>query len=273
MSGDPRLTPARGDLAADYLRSIVKADRYAKGEARRVILSPCPLFDAPDPAAQRVTELLHGEDFIVYEDKDYFSWGQAVSDQYVGYAPTHLLGPIEEEPTHKVQALRTPAYRNADIKSPLVTTLSFGASLLARTDAGYVFAEHLVPIDSFEPDYVTTAVRFIGVPYLWGGRTSLGLDCSALVQLALEAAGITCPRDTDMQKDAVGEPVDLNAGQAEPGDLVFFPGHVGILLDEQTLLHANAWDMMVSPHPLRYVIAEVAKKHEQPITAIKRINL
>ena len=276
---DPRLTPARGDVAADFLRAVVKADRYEKGSRQQVIVPRTPLHGIPDSTAQMTTELLMGERFTVYDTVDGWAWGQAEQDDYVGYLPAEALGPDDTTPTHKVGVLRTFLYADADLKSPVQGAISLGAQVTAletegdftETAHGYVFTQHLIPVDQTEPDYLTTAVRFVGTPYLWGGRTSLGLDCSGLVQIVLQMAGFPCPRDSDMQAKGLGEALDPHVPRLERGDLVFFPGHVGMMLDEGTLLHANAWDMMVSPHPLRYVIAEVSKKHEQPITAIRRL--
>ncbi|MBI1182387.1 MAG: peptidase P60 [Alphaproteobacteria bacterium] len=281
MKGDPRLTPARDDLAADYLRAIVKAGRYAKGEPRQVRLPYAPLHARPDVASGRLTEALMGEIAIVYEDAAGWSWCQLAADGYVGYMPSVALGEPGPEPSHKVGALRTFIYAEPNLKSKVLGAVSLGSMVAAEGSedvftaidgGGWVFSEHLRPVDEMEPDYLTTAIRFVGVPYLWGGKTSLGLDCSGLVQVALRFAGILdCPRDSDMQAAELGEAIEPDARLAQRGDLVFFPGHVGMVIDDGVLLHANAWDMMVSPHPLRYVVAEVAKKHPSPVTAIRRL--
>ena len=281
MKGDPRITPAREDLAADYLRSVVKVASYAKGVPKQVRLPYAPLHKLPDTATGRLTEALMGEAAIVYEEKGGWSWCQLAADGYVGYMPSVALGEPGPEATHKVAALRTFIYRNADLKSPVMGAASLGVTVAATGDegeftaidgGGWVFTGHLKPVDEVESDYLTTAIRFIGVPYLWGGNTSMGLDCSGLVQTSLRFAGIlNCPRDSDMQAAGLGEPVEPDARLAQRGDLVFFPGHVGLVIDDGVLLHANAWDMMVSPHPLRYVVAEIAKKNPTPITAIRRL--
>ena len=280
MSFDPRLTPAREDLAADFLRAVVEAGRYEKGDRKAVTAPRAPLHGSPDSNSQMTTELLMGERFTVYEEKDGWAWGQSERDDYVGYLPADALGVAGAAPDMKVGTLRTFIYAEADLKSRVLGLISMGTPLAttgaegdftALESGGYVFSSHLLPADHVEPDYLTTAIRFVGTPYLWGGRTSLGLDCSGLVQIALQAAGIDCPRDSDMQAKGLGEAVDPMAPRLERGDLVFFPGHVGMMIDEGTLLHANAWDMMVSPHPLRYVIAEISKKHDQPVTAVRRI--
>ncbi len=280
MSADPRLTPARADLAADFLRSVVEAEAYAKGTIKQVSAAAAAVHAAPDRDSQMVTQALMGERVTIYEDKDGWAWGQLGGDDYVGYLPSDTLDDVGPSPTHKVGVLRTFLYTEPDLKSRVQGAVSLGAVVSATgtqaeftsiAGSGWAFTDHLLPIDYAEPDYLTTGVRFIGTPYLWGGKTSLGLDCSGLVQVALQFAGIDCPRDSDMQATALGEEVEQNPSAVQRGDLVFFPGHVGMMLDEQTILHANAWDMMVSPHPLRYVIAEIAKKEKQPISAIKRL--
>ncbi len=281
MKGDPRITPAREDLAADYLRAVVKAPAYAKGEAKQVRLPYAPLHKGPDTSTGRLTEALLGEGVVVYEEKGGWSWCQLAADGYVGYMPSVALGALGPEPTHKVGALRTFIYARPDLKSPVRGAVSLGSAVHAEETedkftaiegGGWIFTDHLKPMDEMEQDYLTTAIRFIGVPYLWGGNTSMGLDCSGLVQTSLRFAGIlNCPRDSDMQAAGLGEPVEPDARLAQRGDLVFFPGHVGMVIDDGVLLHANAWDMMVSPHPLRYVVAEVAKKNPVPITAIRRL--
>lgn len=281
MTFDPRLTPAREDLAADFLRGVVTAAEFTKGTKKRVVSAQCPLRSAPDHGAGLSTELLYGESFVVYEDKDGWSWGQAVIDDYVGFVPSSALGKVGGDATHQVGVLRTFVYPQPDLKSPTDMALSLGAyatvigiegDFSSIEGGGFVFTAHLDLIASFEPDYLTTAIRFMGVPYLWGGRSSLGIDCSGLIQTALQRARIPCPRDSDMQAKGLGDEIEPDMNRLQRGDLAFFPGHVGMMVDEQTLLHANAWDMMVSPHPLRYVIAEIAKKEAKPLTCIRRFS-
>jgi len=281
MTFDPRLTPARDDLAADFLRGIVTADTFAKGSEKRVVSARCPLRGRPDEAAWLSTELLFGESFVVYEERAGWAWGQSGRDDYVGYVPSDQLGEPGGKPTHQVGVLRTFIYPEPNLKSPTDNALSLGSlAMVSGSDgdfaeiegSGYVFSAHLVPVEAMEADYLTTAIRFIGVPYLWGGRSSLGLDCSGLIQIVLQRAGLSCPRDSDMQAKSLGEQIEPDLAALQRGDLAFFPGHVGLMVDEQTLLHANAWDMMVSPHPLRYVIAEIGKKEAEPLTCIRRFS-
>jgi cell wall-associated NlpC family hydrolase len=280
-SFDPRLTPAREDLAADFLRGAIERPNYAKGVTKCVTAGSAPLHAGPDAASGRATELLMGEGFNVYEEKDGWAWGQAMMDDYVGYVPAGALGVTEEPVTHKIGVLRTFTYTEPDLKSQMLGALSLGSLVSAgnihdkftQIEGGaWVFTDHLKTVADLEGDYLTTAIRFIGVPYLWGGRTSLGIDCSGLVQIALQAAGVSAPRDTDMQSLSLGRDIEPDPAIMERGDLVFFPGHVGIMVDQGTLIHANAWDMMVSPHPLRFVVAEIAKEHDSPITCVKRLT-
>jgi cell wall-associated NlpC family hydrolase len=174
--------------------------------------------------------------------------------------------------------LRTLAFPGPSIRLPPIEGLSLGCRLaiaridgpLAVTEAnGFVPACHLKPLDTSEPDFVAVAETFIGVPYLWGGKTSLGLDCSALVQLALTTSGITCPRDSDMQEHALGSAVPLS--ELQRGDLVFWKGHVAIARDAATLVHANAFHMAVAIEPLREAIARIAATGSE-VTSVRRIS-
>ncbi len=209
---DPRLTPARPDLAAKALEGKVEAARYAEGRLYEVIEPQAPLRTAPAPDAALATEALKGERVTIYDtNAEGWAWGQLVADGYVGWLPANALVPPGPEPTHKVIAIRTLAFPGPSIKLPPLEALPLGASVaVARMDGrmavtrsgAWVPASHLAPLESREDDFVGVAERFIGVPYLWGGKTALGLDCSGLVQVALTACGISCPRDSDMQEAA-----------------------------------------------------------------------
>ncbi|BAQ43576.1 peptidase P60 [Methylobacterium aquaticum] len=258
---DPRLTPARPDLADERLRGRVAADRYVAGTTHRIRVPVAPLRRAPDPAAALDSEALLGEAATVYEVRDGFAFAQLSADGYVGYLPAEALGPVDPAPTHRVSALRTFLYPAADLKRPVVGALSLGARVAVAgregayarlADGRFAWAGHLAALDAVEPDVAATALRFLGVPYLWGGRSSLGLDCSGLVQTALAAAGIAAPRDSDQQEAALGEAVPVTADLAglRRGDLVFWRGHVGMMLDEARLIHANGHHMAVAIEPL-----------------------
>ena len=254
---DPRTTPARPDLAAKQLTGIVKAERFVDGQIYEVTAAQAPVRKKPSPESGLETEVLKGERVTVYDSRDGWAWGQLVSDGYVGYLPASALGPAGPQPTHKVTALRTFMFPGPSIRLPPSETLSFGCRLIVvRTDdtfavtegGGYVPLVHVAPVAAVETDFVAVAERFLRTPYLWGGRSSLGVDCSGLVQLALGACGIACPRDTDMQEKALGRAVapPPDPAQLRRGDLVFWKGHVAIVRDEATFVHANGNAMAVS---------------------------
>jgi cell wall-associated NlpC family hydrolase len=276
---DRRLTPARPDLAAERLRGLVDAPRYAKGQAKRVIAASAPLRRLPDPGAPLETEALHGETLTVFDENEGWVWVQLDRDSYVGYLPLAALG-APAEPTHRVAALRTHAYPGPGIKLPPLMALSLGARLsivghegdfAVSTDGLHVWARHLAEPGSREADFVAVAERFLEAPYLWGGRTSEGIDCSGLVQTALDAAGVETPRDSDMQEAALGDSVAIG-GPLARGDLVFWKGHVGIMRDSVTLLHANGWHMKVVSEPLEEARARIAASGGGHVTSVRRLG-
>jgi cell wall-associated NlpC family hydrolase len=279
---DPRLTPARTDLAAKELEGKVAALRYVDGRLFEVIESQAPLRHEPAPDAPLLTEALKGERVTIYDMNDEgWAWGQLTEDSYVGWLPSNALVPPDVPPTHKVAALRTLAFPGPSIKLPPVEALPLGARLaiarfadrMAMTHTGaYVPAAHLAPLETYEADFVTVAERFLGVPYLWGGKTALGLDCSGLVQVALAACGIYCPRDSDMQEAALGKPAAVAAGLSnlQRGDLVFWKGHVAIAHDRSSLLHANAFHMAVATEPIAEAIARIRSAGSE-VTSVRRL--
>jgi cell wall-associated NlpC family hydrolase len=278
---DRRVTPARPDLAALFLRGKVEAARFVEGRRWRVRAASAPLRRAPDAEAPLETEALHGEIVVVYEERGDWAWAQLARDLYVGYLPTAALAqPVE--PTHRVATLRTHAYPAADVRAPPRLALSLGALLrVERLDGDFavtpdglrVYARHLAALDSFDPDFVSVAERFAETPYLWGGRTSEGIDCSGLIQSALGAAGIKAPRDSDMMEAALGSPLPLDdpLQALRRGDLIFWKGHVGVMRDAETLLHANGWSMKVVSEPLFAARARIAGETHGAITSIRRL--
>lgn len=277
---DPRLTPARPDLADLRLRGRIEAERYVAGEPARVVLPSAPLRRAPRAEAGLDTEALMGDAVTVYDIRDGFAWVQLAHDGYVGYLPEAALGPADPAPTHRVASVRTFIYPAPDLKRPHLAHLSLGAAFAAgeregdywRMSGGYVFAGHAVPFGTSEPDCAATAERLVGTPYLWGGRTTLGLDCSGLVQLCLETAGLTCPRDADQQERALGHPLPPGLDGLRRGDLVFWKGHVGLMLDADRLIHANGHHMAVAVEPLREAVERIAAKSFGAVTAIRRLD-
>jgi len=283
LAFDPRVTPARSDLAAKYLQGKVQALRYVEGRMCEVIAPQAPLRAEPRPDAPLLTEALKGERVTLYdENEEGWAWGQLATDLYVGWMPASALAAAGAPPTHRVKALRTLVFPGPSIKLPPVEALPLGARIaidrfeerLAVTKTGgYVPAIHLAPLDAHEPDFVAVAERFLGVPYLWGGRTVLGLDCSGLVQIALAACGRACPRDSDMQEAAVGTMVTVAAdySDCQRGDLVFWKGHVAIVRQHDSLIHANAFHMAVAIEPLADALARIRASGSE-VTSVRRIR-
>lgn len=281
---DPRLTPARPHVADLRLRDRVAAARYVAGTPRRVTAPSAPLRRAPAADAGLDTEALLGDAVDLYDVADGYAFVQLARDGYVGYLPADSLGPVDPEPTHRVTALRTFLYPEPDLKRPVLGHLSLGARLAAtgeagaylETPGGYVFARHCAPVDARAPDYAATAARLAGTPYLWGGRTSLGLDCSGLVQLCLDAAGLPCPRDADMQERALGQALPFDPARPDfaglrRGDFIFWRGHVGLMGDPETLIHANGHHMAVAAEPLAEAVARIAAHSFGAVTGIRRL--
>ena len=283
MSFDPRLTAARPDLAAASLRGRVAADRFIDGERFTVLADIADLKRQPRPDAALDTQLLHGETLVVYEtDEEGWGWGQADRDAYVGYVAMSALGRDALPMTHRVIVERSFVYPAADMKRPVLAALPLDGRVMVEDSSGdflkvrgrgFVFAAHLAPIDHVAADFVTIAERLIGVPYLWGGKSPQGIDCSGLVQLSCSVAGRTLPRDTDMQAGVgVAVSVDDQLHHLMRGDLVFWKGHVGIMCDDTTLLHANAYHMLVAREPLRAACERIAAATGMPIVAIRRLE-
>jgi cell wall-associated NlpC family hydrolase len=278
---DPRLTPARGDLAAKYLEGKVKAARFVSGEEFCVIDAIAPLRDAPSAGAPLVTQALKGERVTVYDrNGEGFAWGQLNSDGYVGWIADAALGKPAAAPTHKITALRTFAFPGPSIKLPPIEALPMGATVtVAREDGAFAVTregwflprQHVGRIAAMEKDFVSVAERFIGTPYLWGGKSSLGIDCSGLVQVSLNAAGTGCPRDSDMQQDGLGRALTVaESKQLQRGDLMFWKGHVAIARDASTIVHANAHHMATVIEITSEAIARI-KAAGSEVVAIKRL--
>ncbi len=275
---DPRLTPARGDVAAAHLRGVVEAQRFVEATPFQVTAGVAALRRDPQGGAEMVGQQRLGEAFDVYDEREGWGWGQTRADGYVGYVEMDALSAPVLAPDLKLTALRSYVFSAPDIRSAPRFLVSLNSRFTQErregdfihvARAGWIAAVHLAPLTHRAPDWVAVAERFLGAPYLWGGKESLGLDCSGLIQMALAAAGIDAPRDTDMQEAMVGVEADIAAPRRR-GDLVFWRGHVGVMVDGTRLLHANGTWMETVLEPLEDVAARMAPK-EGPITSVRHV--
>lgn len=262
-TADRRLTLIRDGLADQRLEGRVPADRFAAATPMQASAPIASIRKAPAPDAEQEDQLAFGERFDVLFEVEGFAFGQARRDGYVGYVTADALSAPVLAPTHRVSALRTYAFSEPDIKSAIIGLYSLNALVTVEARegrfvrvarSGWFIETHLTPIGRGEDDYVAVAERFLGAPYQWGGRESLGLDCSALVQQSLAACNRACPRDTDLQREFFPE---IAEDQRRRGDLVFWKGHVAILLDAETILHANAHHMATAIEPLAEAVARI----------------
>jgi cell wall-associated NlpC family hydrolase len=280
---DARRNAFRPDLAAAHLEGAVTAERFVKGRLGQILHPSVPLRKLPEATRGLETEALFGEAVTVFDEDDGWAWVQLARDGYVGYLPASAvrIGPLMT-PTHRVQSLGTFVYSAPDIKTPplmhlpmnALLTVTGGDERFAEIHGGaFAVARHLAPLDRPARDFVEIAERFIGTPYLWGGCTRIGIDCSGLVQTSMLAANLGAPRDSDMQRDELGIPVKIVADfeNVQRGDLVFWQGHVGIMSDGVMLVHANAHHMMVVAEPLPEAATRIAKAGGGSVIAIRRL--
>lgn len=272
---DRRLTPANGRVAARHLQGIVAAETYVDGTPRCITQ---PLVDlCPKPDARRDRQLLLGAGVTVYEDHDGWSFVQSDADGYVGYVPSTALGTVE--PTFRVATAATHVYETESFKSADTMRLTFGCQVqviderpkMYETLQGFIPKKHLRPLDRPFADPVTIAQLYFNAPYLWGGNSTAGVDCSGLVQAALQACDIFCPGDSDMQQADLGQDIVPDA-PLKRGDLLFWKGHVGMMVDSDVMLHANAHHMATVYEPIEAATLRIKAQGDGDIVARKRLG-
>ncbi|KNG93312.1 C40 family peptidase [Pseudaestuariivita atlantica] len=272
---DPRLWPSNGRVAADELEGKATADRFVQGDDRR-IARPVADLHCASTGGMLDRQLLYGDRFRVLDVQDGRAFGQAERGGYVGYVDASAVGD-GPDPTHEVCVRATLGFSAPDIKQPAPLRLSLGARVtcvaaadgFAQTDAGLFIPDgHLRPLSAPETDMVAVAERLLGTPYLWGGNSADGIDCSGLVQAALRACGTDCPGDSDQQRAAF-TPVS----RARRGDLLFWQGHVAICVDSRTLIHANAHHMAVSYERRSDCVARIRASEGKDVLCIARPTL
>lgn len=278
---DRRITPARADLAAATLRGRVASARYVEGRPMRIAVEAEALRAHPSAETALDTQALFGEEVVVYDENNGWAFVQLQTDGYVGYLPVSALA-APAKPTHRINVPRTLVYPAADMKRPAVMALpmqarlavsNIGEKFVEVAELGWVWRDHVVPLSQTEADFIAVARHFLFAPYLWGGKSVSGIDCSGLVQIALHACGRPCPRDSDMIAQQMGEAVTVRADGADcqRGDLICWKGHVGIVSGANLLLHANGHHMQVIEEPLAGAIARIRTSGGGDITAVRRL--
>lgn len=271
---DRRLHAFRPDLADETLRGKVDATRFVRPQMASIAVPVADLRPAPDFSRGIDTQLLFGEPVHVFDERDGFAWVQSLEDGYVGYLPQAQLMPTRQ-PTHRISVPRTFVYPEAELRKVPLHALSMGSRITVTGEAetrgtryvllstgGAVIARHCIEETAvLSEDYVAIAETFLETPYLWGGRSGFGIDCSGLVQLAMMMAGKKILRDSDMQ---AGFGTTIAREDLVRGDLVFWKGHVGIMEDEKTMLHANGHTMTVARENLDAAIERIGWLYQQP---------
>lgn len=278
--GDKRTTPIRGDLADIKLAGKLFAPHYAVPMLRTGIAPVTEIHEQPDATSLPVSALMHGEEFAVLDVAGEWAWGYCKHDNYLGYLRFAELGD-DFEATHIVSAPATLLVTAPSVKAPVLARYPMGARIVCgepsecgkylSCESGFIPLVHLSQVDKVETSPADLAEQLIGTPYSWGGRGGDAIDCSGLVQLVFGLKGISAPRDTDMQQADFGEYLEENAA-LQRGDLVFFPGHVGIMADGENIIHANAHWMSVQVETLAEATTRFAE-HPEPVLARKRVKL
>jgi cell wall-associated NlpC family hydrolase len=278
---DKRLNAYRDDLADARLKGQVNATAFTEGTLMQVTEALISVHREPAHDAMQTSQALMGEIVRVFERQNGWAWVQLMQDNYVGYVRESHLSDRVTQPTHRVTVPATFIYPSANIKAMPARHVPRNAVLVVKevdgdfallASGGYVFRQHIAEVHDRATEFVTVAEQYLHVPYLWGGKSVLGIDCSGLVQCALHAAGVACLRDTDMQEQSLGTSLTVDdLSGLRRGDLVFWAGHVGIMQDDVRLLHASGPHMMVVSEPLSDTVARIATSGKA-VTSIRRLS-
>jgi len=279
---DRRLHAYRPELADAALKGRVEAERFVTPRLMQVVEPILSVHAAPRFDAMQLTQALMGETVKLFDEQEGWAFVQLDGDGYVGYVNGNALSADVRRPTHRVAVPSTFIYPEPNLKIQPAVAVTLNAQLHVTGESGpfsqiadsrFVFTAHLSRANAYAADFVSVAEMFRHVPYYWGGKSAHGLDCSGLVQLALEACGTRALRDTDMQEGTLGHALMVNdLDGLKRGDLVFWKGHVGIMTDGATLLHANGHHMMVAAEPLKQAVERIAASYGQ-VTSIRRLSV
>ena len=280
MKFDSRIIPIRNDLASIEYKGLIKSKKFSNGTNYFLRSSSSPLYSKKN-SNELASQLLYGEIFRVFDVSGKFAWGQSLRDNYVGYTPIESLSSKKIKATHKIQSLRALIYKKPQIKQSPIMYLSLNSLVNVKSkegkfsfleNLGWIFSGCISPINNFNFNVTELAIQYLNTPYLWGGRDSIGIDCSGLIQNIYQMVGINMPRDTDLQELFFADEI-FSETKIKAGDLIFWKGHVAMALDNKNIIHANAYHMKTSIETLKHAKVRIAKQYGRIIKISRPSNI